>query len=312
MKNGNLSITNLISAIPWVGTDIVEFLKIIKQNSLETIGIVHKTAIKRGKFLLNIDKKEYLSIPFSFIAFLVGLLDGDGYIQISKTGKGYIAMKLVISLHLKDLTTLEYIKSVLNLGTINIYKDNKSPTCRLTINKTDLQEVFFPLLLYHNIYFLTNSRITQFNTAMYILKNDIKIYNEIPSVVPNIFELPSSAIGYTKLPFFLNWIVGFTMAEGSFFIKSNNDGCFTLTQRLHIELFQAIKLVFNTTRKLEDSTISRFSVSSKSDIQIVINFFSFSGLHPLVGLKYIQYLIWLEKLNKSKRYKNLNYTSNVL
>ncbi len=170
MKNGNLSITNLISAIPWVGTDIVEFLKIIKQNSLETIGIVHKTAIKRGKFLLNIDKKEYLSIPFSFIAFLVGLLDGDGYIQISKTGKGYIAMKLVISLHLKDLTTLEYIKSVLNLGTINIYKDNKSPTCRLTINKTDLQEVFFPLLLYHNIYFLTNSRITQFNTAMYILK----------------------------------------------------------------------------------------------------------------------------------------------
>lgn len=312
MKNGNLSITNLISAIPWVGTDIVEFLKIIKQNSLETIGIVHKTAIKRGKFLLNIDKKEYLSIPFSFIAFLVGLLDGDGYIQISKTGKGYIAMKLVISLHLKDLTTLEYIKSVLNLGTINIYKDNKSPTCRLTINKTDLQEVFFPLLLYHNIYFLTNSRITQFNTAMYILKNDIKIYNEIPSVVPNIFELPSSAIGYTKLPFFLNWIVGFTMAEGSFFIKSNNDGCFTLTQRLHIELFQAIKLVFNTTRKLEDSTISRFSVSSKSDIQIVINFFSFSGLHPLVGLNYIQYLIWLENLSKSERYKNLNYPSSVL
>jgi len=81
------------------------------------------------------------------------------------------------------------------------------------------------------------------------------------------------------------------MAEGSFFIKSNNDGCFTITQRLHIELFQAIKLVFNTTRKLEDTTISRFSVSSKADIQIVINFFSFSGLHPLVGLKNAQYLI---------------------
>ena len=82
------------------------------------------------------------------------------------------------------------------------------------------------------------------------------------------------------------------MAEGSFFIKSNNDGCFTITQRLHIELFQAIKLVFNraATTKLEDTTISRFSVSSKADIQIVINFFSFSGLHPLIGLKYIQYV----------------------
>jgi len=223
-------------------------------------------------------------------------------------------MKLVISLHLKDLATLEYIKSVLKLGSITIYKDNKSPTCRLIINKTDLQEVFFPLLLYHQIYFLTNTRIAQFNTAMLILKNDIKLYNEIPNVIPQIFELPSTAIGYTELKFFNNWIVGFTMAEGSFFIKSNNDGCFTITQRLHIELFQAIKLVFNraATTKLEDTTISRFSVSSKADIQIVINFFSFSGLHPLVGLKNAQYLIWLEKLNKSERYKNLNYPKSVL
>jgi hypothetical protein len=309
---GATVITNLMSAIPWVGQDIVEFLKIIKQKSLDTIGVVHKNALKRGKFLLKIDKKEYLSIPSSFIAFLVGLLEGDGYIQITKTGKGFIAMKLVISLHLKDLATLEYIRSVLKLGSISIYKDNLSPTCKLIINKTDLQEVFFPLLLYHNIYFLTNTRITQFNTAMYILKNDIKNFNDIPSEIPNVFELPSTAKGYTELPFFLNWIVGFTMAEGSFFIKSNNDGCFTLTQRLHIELFQAIKLVFFTTRKLENSTISRFSVSSKSDIQTVINFFSFSGLHPLVGLKNAQYLIWLEKLNNSERYKNLNYPPSVL
>jgi hypothetical protein len=115
-------------------------------------------------------------------------------------------MKLVISLHLNDLATLEYIKSVLKIGNITIFKDNKSPTCRLIINKTDLQEVFFPLLLYHNIYFLTNTRITQFNRAIYILKNDIKIFNEIPSdvYIPNVFELPSTAIGYTKLPFFLN------------------------------------------------------------------------------------------------------------
>jgi hypothetical protein len=31
-----------------------------------------------------------------------------------------------------------------------------------------------------------------------------------------------------------------------------------------------------------------------------------------VGLKNIQYLIWLEKLNKSERYKNLNYPYSVL
>ena len=47
-------------------------------------------------------------------------------------------MKLVISLHLEDLSTLEYIHSVLKLGKINIYKDLRSPACKLVINKTDL------------------------------------------------------------------------------------------------------------------------------------------------------------------------------
>lgn len=75
-------------------------------------------------------------------------------------------------------------------------------------------------------------------------------------------------------------------------MKSNNDGCFILKQRVHTNLFESFKLVFNTKRKIEvnKGLYNQFGVSSKTDIQKVINFFSFSGLHPLVGLKYIQYL----------------------
>ena len=51
----------------------------------------------------------------------------------------------------------------------------------------------------------------------------------------------------------------------------------------------------------------QFSVSSKTDIQTVINFFSFLGLHPLIGLKNIQYFKWLTNLQNSNRYKNLNF-----
>jgi len=85
--------------------------------------------------------------------------------------------------------------------------------------------------------------------------------------------------------------VGFTCGEGSFFMKQNNDGCFQLKQRLHSLLFEAFRLVFNTTRKItiDQNLYMQFGVSSKSDIQGVINFFSFSGYHPLVGNKSIQY-----------------------
>ena len=329
---GATVITNLISAIPWIGQDIVESTnnreiinlemmviilfslgplcyQQIKSISLPTIGIVNKNALKKSNKALRMNKEEYLSIPSSFLGFFVGLIDGDGYFQISKTPKGYITIKLVISLHLDDLSTLEYISSVLKLGKINIYKDLRSPTCKLVINRTDLQEILFPLLLYHNIFFLTDTRIDQFNLSMYILEKDIKMYNEIPSSIPTIFNLPNNPADYTLLPFFKNWIVGFTCSEGSFFIKSNNDGCYQLKQRLHTNLFEAFKLIFNTNRKIsiEKGLYNQFSVSSKADIQKVINFFSFSGLHPLIGLKGIQYLKWLDCLRNSSRYKILNF-----
>ena len=96
--------------------------------------------------------------------------------------------------------------------------------------------------------------------------------------------------------------------EGSFFIKSNNDGCFQLKQIIHSNLFEAFKFVIDTNRKIDTTNnYNQFGVSSKSDIQKVINFFSFSGLHPLIGLKYIQYIKWLNNLRESSRYSNLNY-----
>ena len=327
-------ITNLLSAIPVFGHDLVESNNlIILYNSywkakvhmtsiipvLTTIGTVSPHAFKKGQ-KIRLNKEEYLSVPYPFIAFLVGLIDGDGYIQIAKTTKNYIAMRLVICLSLEDVSSLEYIYSILKIGKIYKDRDRLNPTCKLVFNKTDLQEILFPLLIHHNIYFLTKSRRSQFDLAMYILKNNIKFYKEIAQYttrvaqnLPTFFNLPVTSEDYLKLYFFKNWLVGFTNAEGSFFRrvreKINNDGCFQLKQIIHIHLFEAFKLLFETKRviSLENNKYAQFGVSSKKDIQNVINFFSFSGLHPLVGLKNIQYLKWLNELQNSSRYKNLNF-----
>ena len=345
---GATVITNLLSAIPFFGQDLVELISyfvkelltifgnrdFIFNNCLEysavlpTIGTVSPHAIKKGKQirLSPAGTNEYLSIPYQFISFLVGLIDGDGYIQITKTTKGFISMKLVIGLGLDDLSTLEYIHSVLKLGKITIYKDHLNPNCKLIINKTDLQEVVFPLLIHHNIFFLTNTRRTQFELAMHILKNNLKYFEDLPTPRPlsaphslggwnadlcfnNIFNLPETASDYLNLKFFRNWVVGFTNAEGSFLIKSNNDGCFQLKQKTHIQLFEAFKLLFETKRNIgiEKDRFVQFSVSSKNDIQKVVDFFSYSGLHPLIGLKSIQYFRWLTNLQNSYRYRNLNF-----
>ena len=320
-------ITNLLSAVPVFGQDLVELISIFVTKLtifgnedfilnqtvttvLPTIGTVSRQAFKKGR-QLRLNKNEYLSIPYQFISFLVGLIDGDGYIQITKTTKGFITIKLLIGLGLNDLSTLEHIHSVLKLGKITIYPDNKNPHCKLIINKTDLQEVVFPLLIHHNIFFLTNTRRDQFDLAIHIFKNNLKVYKDIPNInnISSIFKLPDTASDYLNLKFFRNWVVGFTNAEGSFLIKANNDGCFQLKQRTHVQLFEAFKLLFNTNRNvgIEKNRFIQFSVTSKKDIQKVIDFFSFSGLYPLIGYKNIQYFKWLTDLQSSFRYRNLNF-----
>ena len=173
---------------------------------LPTIGTVSAHALKKGNKKIRLDKKEYLSIPSSFLAFLAGLIDGDGYIQITKTGKGFITIKLVISIHLEDISTLEYVQSVLKLGKITINRDHKSPSCKLIINRTDLQEVLFPLFIHHGIFFLTDTRKAQFDLAIFILKEDKKVYEKLPvkGEIPTLFELPKTALDYAKLSFFKN------------------------------------------------------------------------------------------------------------
>ena len=329
-------ITNLLSAIPVFGQDIVELINFTphsllgegeyftKLNAaisqvLPTIGTVNKHALKKGN-KIRLDKREILSIPYQFLAFIAGLIDGDGYIQITRSTKGFITIKLVITIHLEDLSTLEYIHSVLKLGKITQNRDHKSPNCSLKISRTDLQEVLFPLFLHHEIFFLTEVRRAQFNLAMFILKEELKNYDQILGFpgfcaagnrkeIPVLFELPKTALDFLNLHFFKNWIVGFTQAEGSFCVKANNDGCFQLKQRKHVLLFEAFKLIFQTNRKIgtEKCMYNQFSVCSKTDIQTVINFFSFSGFHPLIGLKGIQYLKWLTTLRNSSRYSNLNF-----
>ena len=87
---------------------------------------------------------------------------------------------------------------------------------------------------------------------MYLLEKNSTKFSTIATIdnIKDLFSLPLSSIGYVNLPFFNNWIVGFTIAEGSFHIKSSGEHLFYLRQRSHTTLFSAFKLVFKTHRKI--------------------------------------------------------------
>ena len=77
-----------------------------------------------------------------------------------------------------------------------------------------------------------------------------------------------------------------------------------LTQRAHYTLFEAFKLVFNTKTVIggNNTPYMKYQVSSVRDLEKVVNFFSFSELHPLVGYKGLQYNKWIDAMRTISRF----------
>ena len=113
-------ITNLLSAIPWIGTDLVEFIYLLFISLftlaiLPTIGSINYKAL-RGRAPRTENEKRYaLNIPFDFLSMLVGRIDGDGYISITQTPGGFIRIQLILSMNMEELDMIKYIQSYLRL-----------------------------------------------------------------------------------------------------------------------------------------------------------------------------------------------------
>jgi hypothetical protein len=87
--------------------------------------------------------------------------------------------------------------------------------------------------------------------------------------------------------------VGFVVAEGSFYVQANKEISFSVGQIGNSILMKAIYLMFKPSRTIYHSNKSDLylvSMSSKQDVQKVINFFSFENHYPLIGYKKDSYL----------------------
>jgi hypothetical protein len=132
----------------------------------------------------------------------MGLVDGDGYIEIGpqkqynkKTKElvnSTIRARLVIRLHSRDRWLLQFISSTLGVGSLSeLVKENQ---VRLIFSKKDLVDVIIPLILFHNLQFLTFNRQMQFFLLTYIIDNNIKQWDKINFIKPKYEIIPCSSL----------------------------------------------------------------------------------------------------------------------
>jgi hypothetical protein len=243
------------------------------------------------------------------IEIFIGILDGDGYFDIgpqkqynkipNNKPKSTIRIRLGINLQFKDKELLELVSNKLGKGKIDYSKSKNQ--YRLILFKKDILDVIYPYLQNNNIEFLSYNRRKQYFLFKYIIENNITHWEDLNlEEINNLFKQSNKQLEFSdilKLPYFNNWFTGFTIAEGSFHIKSNGRAHYFIVQSGHenYHLIKAIhyfikgSLSLNHIIKPENSKVYRISFSSKKDINFILNFFE---NNELLGLKKLQFDNW--------------------
>ncbi len=252
-----------------------------------------------------------------FMAMFIGFLDGDGYFDIGEQKqynkktktlvKSTIRLRLASNVNVRDTYLLEYFVKVLGVGKISNMSGEREQV-RIIFSKKDLISVILPLIKEYNLKFLTSQRVKQFAIFNYIIENSITHWENVLIKESKFLSIPAHDL--VNIDFFGDWLVGFTMAEGSFGMKTAGSAYYQIRQtgadNLNLLKATCLKITGREANTMKADSVNSYqlSLTSKSDIEKVVNFFSSSNYHPMVGYKMSQYKLWLIALKNSSRYSS--------
>ena len=263
------------------------FEKRNKQDNLKSDNIENKNC------LINVDK-EYLKM------FWVGLMDGDGSIQVNHWRKKSLQYRLVIKL--SNLTSnynmLIKIAKVVG-GSVRI--TGKGNDIIWVVNK---KETIQEIIKIFNIYPpLTSKKICQLkflkecmvrNSVDWYLLNRNNKYNDQQSIInSDMFGLEK---GILTLPnYFKGWFSGLIEAEGCFSIRKSNNHSFSIGQNDDIYLINVIKEYLATTNVVINPYRNFYSLEiyKKETLKTIRNHFN---NYPLLGEKAESLHKWKQKI----------------
>ena len=225
----------------------------------------------------NIYYNEYIKM------FWVGLMDGDGSIQVNHLCKKSLQYRLIIK--------LKYLKSnynmLINIAKIiggNVIITNKKEVIwvmdkKETIINTIKIFVKYPPLTSRLICQLEFLKVCLPDNSVnnYLNKRNFK-YNSQSNIIKqfnNNFNFPY---------YFSGWLSGYIEAEGCFSIREKGNHSFSIAQNNDYYLINLIKNFFNLTIKIKNPCKTFYSLETYKK-ETLNNIISHCSLYPLLGEK---------------------------
>lgn len=224
------------------------------------------------------DNDEYIKM------FWVGLMDGDGSIQVNHWRMKSLQYRVIIKLKntSNNYNMLVKIAKSIN-GAVRIVNNRKQ-----IIWVVDKKETILNIIDIFTTYPPLTSRLTcQLKFLKFCLNNNLVNnylnqrnckYNDKSNVIKklNKSKIPTS--------YFANWLSGFIEAKGCFSIRESGYHFFSIGQNEDFYLLVNIKKFFNLTVTVRNTSKKNFFIEcyKKESLNTIISHFTH---HPLLGEK---------------------------
>ena len=334
---GATVITNLMSAIPWLGQDIVQFLwgglslfyylieePCYRDVTAQILLIAGKSSTWEFVYGYNnnIDVKitktrgqsagvtynvtpQRLNTKNLIYPYLVGVFEGDGFFSVSKKGK-YLQCEIGVELSIKDVQLIYKIKKLLGVGVVGFReKTNGSKMVYLRVRSKDhLVNKIFPIF---DTYPMLSNKLFDYLRLKRIVISNIIYYKDVPEYIRP--EKPYNSLeSILTLTYFPVWLVGFIEAEGCFSSYKQNEypvASFDISQINAETLMLAIRKYLSLKPNLfrDNTNCYKLKVSSVRSIENIIKFIQKSPV-KLLGNKKLQYIVWIKNIRNIPRYYN--------
>jgi hypothetical protein len=243
----------------------------------------------------------------SFSAFgqwLVGLTDGDGcFSVVRKSNEWSLTFQIVQSTY--NLRLLHFIKSHLRVGSLFVDSSNHLASFRV-LHPPIIYRVLFPIF---DKYPLLTHKFFNYQKfiKVYSMVNDISSFNIRDHSILLLLDEPlggltvQTSVGFNEdegggpanSSFAKYWLIGFTEAEGSFYLVDESDqhivhGFSITAQNLIVLNYIAQILKIKTKVRYNKAGFFILDTTNSRAIENIIDFFDSS----MKGMKALEYKIW--------------------
>lgn len=244
---------------------------------------------------------KHIDTVKAYEQFFLGLLEGDGSIQVNHWKKRSLQFRIIIKLKYTCANYAMCAEIRQQLGIMNLHI-RRGYVIMVEDHRDRLLSIMAIIDKYGLL--LTHKR-RQYAFFKYCYNNKIT-YSEYA----HIKDLKKSWFGFKsindynsdlllQLSHWPNWLIGFTEAEGCFCIRSNGSHSFSISQKDGYEILTAIKNTFKIPNKVRSTSRLYFLETYAGVVlQNVCDFYSSPHVIGLLGEKQVQYKAFQVSLEK--------------